>query len=273
MSQTNWNDFTPVDSKGAPKLAQSEGGTNWDDFKPAPEPASVLRKAGDLGLSVAKGVVSVPEAVVGLADIPTGGRVGKFLENEDGAFGFRPKQAKEYLSSLQSDDLQNKQKQFQQADGVLDKAGVALSNPSLVANAVAESVPLMGAGAVPARALLAAAPRVGAAAAGAIGEGVVGAGSAAEAIRQETPDGLLTPTQSGLAAATGATTSAFGFAGGKVAQRLGIGDVDTMFAQGAARAAGAPSAKSIPRQVVEGGCRSLAVPSRQPPSWAARPRT
>ena len=253
MSQTNWNDFTPVDDKGAPiKPVTVESGTNWDDFTPAPEPAGLLRKAGDLGLSVAKGVVSVPEAAVGIADIPTGGRVGKFLENEGGAFGFRPKQAKEYLSSLQSDDLQSKQKQFQQADGVLDKAGVALSNPSLVANAVAESVPLMGAGAVPARALLAAAPRVGAAAAGAIGEGVVGAGSAAEAIRQETPDGLLTPTQSGLAAATGATTSAFGFAGGKVAQRLGIGDVDTMFAQGAARAAGAPSAKSIPRQVVEG---------------------
>ena len=253
MSQTNWNDFTPVDDKGAPiKPATVDSGTNWDDFTPAPEPAGLLRKAGDLGLSVAKGVVSVPEAAVGIADIPAGGRVGKFLGNEGGAFGFRPKQAKEYLSSLQSDDLQNKQKQFQQADGVLDKAGVALSNPSLVANAVAESVPLMGAGAVPARALLAAAPRVGAAAAGAIGEGVVGAGSAAEAIRQETPDGLLTPTQSGLAAATGATTSAFGFAGGKVAQRLGIGDVDTMFAQGAARAAGAPSAKSIPRQVVEG---------------------
>ena len=253
MSQTNWNDFTPVDDKGAPiKPATAESGTNWDDFTPAPEPAGLLRKAGDLGLSVAKGVVSVPEAAVGIADIPTGGRVGKFLENEGGAFGFRPKQAKEYLGSLQSDDLQSKQQQFQKADGIIDKAGVALSNPSLITSAVAESVPLMGAGAVPARALLAAAPRVGAAAAGAIGEGVVGAGSAAEQIRQETPDALLTPTQSGLAAATGAATSLFGFAGGKVAQRLGIGDVDTMFAQGAARAAGAPSAKSIPRQVVEG---------------------
>jgi hypothetical protein len=212
----------------------------------------VLRKAGDLGLSVAKGVIGVPEAAVGLADIATGGAAGKFLENEGGAFGFRPKQAKEYLSSLQSDDLQGKQREFQQADGVIDKTKAALSNPSLITNAVAESVPLMGAGAVPARAALAVAPKVGALAAGAIGEGVAGAGSAAEQVRQETPDGLLTPKQAGLAAASGAATAAFGVAGGKLAQRLGIGDVDTMLAQGAAKTAGLPSAKSIPRQVVEG---------------------
>ena len=68
-----------------------DSGTNWDDFTPAPEPAGLLRKAGDLGLSVAKGVVSVPEAAVGIVDILAGGRVGKFLENEGGAFGFRPK--------------------------------------------------------------------------------------------------------------------------------------------------------------------------------------
>jgi hypothetical protein len=234
----------------------SEGGGNpWEQTYQEPEKPKdpgILRKAGDLGLSVAKGIVAVPEAAVGLADIPTGGRVGKFLENKGGAFGFRPKQAKEYLASMQSDDLQGKQQQFQQADGIIDKAGVALSNPSLIANAVAESVPLMGAGAVPARAIMAVAPKVGAVAAGAIGEGAVGAGSAAEAIRQETDDGLLTPAQSGLAAATGAATSAFGFAGGKLAQRMGIGDVDTMMTQGAIKTAGAPSAKSIPRQVVEG---------------------
>lgn len=215
-------------------------------------PASALRKVGDLGLSVAKGVVAVPEALVGLANIPTGGRVGKFLENEGGAFGFRPKQAKEYLGGLQSDDLRDKQQQFQKADGIIDKTGVALSNPSLITNAVAESVPLMGAGAVPARAALSVAPKLGAVAAGAIGEGVVGAGSAAEGIRQETADGLMTAKQSGLALASGAATSAFGFAGGKMAQRLGIGDVDTMLTQGTIKTAGAPSAKSIPRQVVEG---------------------
>ena len=250
---TNWEDFTP--GPGDKPLQSAPASTNQADSwgegdKPAP--ASIVRKAGDLGLSVAKGVIAVPEAAVGLADIATGGEAGKFLENEGGAFGFRPKQAKEYLSSLQSDDLQSKQREFQQADGIIDKTKAALSNPSLITNAVAESVPLMGAGAVPARAALAVAPKVGALAAGAIGEGVAGAGSAAEQVRQETQDGLLTPKQAGLAAASGAATAAFGMAGGKLAQRLGIGDVDTMLAQGAAKTAGVPSAKSIPRQVVEG---------------------
>lgn len=234
-----------------PVKTASNQGEAWGEGDSA-VPASALRKVGDLGLSVAKGVVAVPEALVGLADIPTGGRVGKFLENEGGVFGFRPKQAKEYLGGLQSDDLRDKQQQFQKADGIIDKAGVAISNPSLITNAVAESVPLMGAGVAPARAALAVAPKLGAVAAGAMGEGVVGAGSAAEGIRQETADGLLTPAQSGLALASGAATSAFGFAGGKMAQRLGIGDVDTLLTQGAIKTAGAPSAKSIPRQVVEG---------------------
>ena len=72
----------------------------------------------DAGLSLAKGVVAVPEAVVGLADIATGGRAGKFLENEGGAVGFRPKQAKEFLSSLHTEKYQDQQRQFQEADGI-----------------------------------------------------------------------------------------------------------------------------------------------------------
>ena len=45
-----------------------------------------------------RGAVAVPETVVGLADIPTGGAVGQFLENKDGMVGFRPKQAKEAIA-------------------------------------------------------------------------------------------------------------------------------------------------------------------------------
>ena len=172
----------------------------------------------DAGLSLAKGVVAVPEAVVGLADIATGGRVGKALENEGGAVGFRPKQAKEFLGDLHTEKYKDQQQQFQEADGILEKTGVALSNPSMIANAVVESVPVMGMGGVMGRAGLAAGRGMGAianpttaaqaarqaAVAGAAGEGVSMAGSQVEAIRQETADGLLTPTQSGAAALTGA---------------------------------------------------------------------
>lgn len=235
----------------------------------------------DAGLSLAKGVVAVPEAAVGLADIATGGRVGKVLENEGGAVGFRPKQAKEFLGDLHTEKYKDQQRQFQEADGILEKTGVALSNPSMIANAVVESVPVMGMGGVMGRAGLAAGRGMGAIAnpttaaqaarqaafAGAAGEGVSMAGSQAEAIRQETADGLLTPTQSGAAALTGVIGTAVGAGSARLARYLGIGDADTMLAQGASgmakqfaddaataavNAGAKPTIKSIPRKMIEG---------------------
>lgn len=214
-----------------------------------PKGRGAIRQMADLGLSVAKGVVAVPEAAVGLADLVTGGQAGKAAERA----GVRFKDAKDVLTGWQSDELKAKQQEFSDAEGVIDKAGVALSNPSLIANTVAESVPLMGAGAVPARALLAAAPRVGAAVAGAAGEGAVGAGSAAEAVRQQTDDGLLTGKQTALAAGSGAATAGFGAIGGLAARRLGLGDVDTMLAQGGRQVVGgAVKPKGTIRRIAEG---------------------
>ncbi|MFG0610830.1 PLxRFG domain-containing protein [Delftia sp. WSY_14] len=243
-------------------------------LKPS-EPAgrSATDYVRDAAAWAAKGAVAVPEVVVGLADIATGGRAGKLLENEGGAVGFRPKQAREAINEWHSDATKEAQRKFQEAEGLGGKFKAAVENPSNIVGAVVESLPAMGAGGVAARALGAAtrlgqAGAKGAAAAGALGEGVVGAGSAAEQIRQETDDGLLTPGQVAAAAATGAATAGFGYAGGRVAQRLGIGDAETMLAQGnkgiakqfADDAATAASnsllqqraVKSIPRQVIEG---------------------
>ncbi|WP_440111786.1 PLxRFG domain-containing protein [Acidovorax sp. BL-A-41-H1] len=216
--------------------------------------------AKDAAAWAVKGAIGVPEAIVGLADIPTGGAVGKALENEGGAFGFRPKQAKEIVNDWHSDATKQAQQKFEQAEGIGGKFQAAIQNPSNIVGAVAESLPAMGAGGVAARGLLGATRlgqmgAKGAALAGAAGEGIMGAGSAAEQIRQETPDGLLTPMQSAAGVATGLTTAAFGALGGKAANRLGIGDADTMIAQGAKGAAAAApqaAAKSIPRSVIEG---------------------
>lgn len=237
--------------------------------------------ARDAGLALAKGIVAVPEAIVGLADIATGGRAGKFLENADGAVGFRPKQAKEFLGSLQTDQSREQMRQFDEADGIVAKAGVALSNPSMIGNAVVESVPSMLAGGALGRGALAAGRGFGAVAAptaagqaarqaaiaGGVGEGAAMAGSQAEQIRQGTDDGLLTGTQAGLAAATGIAGGAIGALAGKVANRLGVGDAETMMAQGgkglskqiaddAATAAVNPlvqqQARSIPTQMMLG---------------------
>lgn len=251
--QKPWEDFAqqPAASaapKAAPKPWEEFGGTTQ------PEGKGVLGHARDFGLSVAQGVVGVPEAAVGLADIATGGQVGKFLENQDGAIGFRPKQTREFLGSLMTDASKQQQQEFQDADGVIDKTKVALSNPSLITNAVGQSLPLMGAGGVAGRAV-SMIPRIGGAVAGAVGEGIAGAGSAAEQIRQETDDGLLTGKQAGLAAASGAGTALFGAVAGKAAQRLGIGDIDTLMATGGPSAVAATArtaSKSLPRKALEG---------------------
>jgi hypothetical protein len=234
------------------------GGNPFDTFDDSQKNKGkgVLGHARDLGLSLAKGVVAVPEAAVGLADIATGGQAGKVLANEDGAIGFRPKQAKEFLSDLHTDQYKEQQRQFANADGILDKTVTAVKNPSLIANAVVESLPLMGAGGAAGRGAMAVAPRIGELGAAAAGEGIVGAGSSAEQIRQETKDGLMTPEQSALAAGVGAATAGFGVLGGKAAQKMGIGDIDTMAVQGKKALAqpvdAAAANKGITRQVIEG---------------------
>lgn len=206
-----------------------------------------VRRIADLGVSALRGAVAVPEAAVGLADIATGGGAGRVAER----FGFRPREAKEILSTYYSPEAKAAQRQFQNADGVIDKTVAAVTNPSLIANTVAESLPSMGAGGVVARGALATLPRLGAVAAGAAGEGVVSAGQAAEQIRQETADGSLTGKQAALAAATGAATGALGYAGGAVARRLGVADVDTALATGG-RTVATATPKGVARRAAEG---------------------
>ena len=204
---------------------------------------------GDTLLSGLSSAIAVPELAVGLADIPTGGRVGKFLENEGGSLGFRPGQAKEAINSWKSEQSQEQMREFQDTEGFGAKLNYARKNPSMISNTVVESLAPMLAGGVVGRGLGAVAKGLSPVAAGALGEGVVGAGLAAEQIRQQTDDGLLTGKQAGLAAATGATTAGFGFAGGKIAQKLGIGDVDTLLASGSRTVNGN---KGVARRIGEG---------------------
>lgn len=215
----------------------------------------------DTGLSLLKGAVAVPELVVGIMDTMSDGAVGKTLENQDGVIGFRPKEAKQTLSSLHTDQYKAQQQEFSGAgkdgnwvDKVVDKTKVALSNPALITNTVVESVPSMVAGGVLGRASGIANPVV----AGAVGEGAVMAGGQAEQIRQETVDGRLTADQSLAGAATGVLGGLIGFAGGRLAQKMSIGDVDTMLVTGRAGPAeiageiASMPAKSLPRRVIEG---------------------
>lgn len=214
--------------------------------EPPRQPSSAARRMiGDSAVSLAKGVIAVPEAAVGVADLVTGGRAGRMAE----AAGFRPREAKEILSGFYSPEQQEAFRQVQAAEGIVDTAGAVVRNPSVIPQTVIESLPAMGAGGTVGQVVRRAAPAVGPVVAGAAGEGVVAAGMGAEQVRQESPDGLLTPGQSGIVAASGAATGALGLLGGKIAQSLGIADVDTMLA-GAARSSMAR--KSVVRRAVEG---------------------
>ena len=217
----------------------------------APPPERGLKGwAQDIGATAVKGAIAVPEIAVGLADLATGGHAGRAAEG----LGLRFKEAREIANDWHSEATKEAQRQFQQAEGVTGKAAAALQNPSVIATAVGEALPQMLAGGLIGRGLMLAG-RIGPALAGALGEGIVGAGSAAEQIRQESPNGLLTGRQAGLAGLSGVADAGFGLLGGKMAQRLGIGDVETMLAgagRAAAKPAAQPVAKGLPRQMAQG---------------------
>ena len=185
----------------------------------------------DAGVTFLKSAIGLPEAFVGLADIPTAGYVGKVLEKA----GYKPKEAKEILDTYLSEAQQAANRKVGEAKGFGSTVSALLQNPSVIATSAAESLPQMLGGAGIARSLLKAAPKIGAVAAGAAGEGILGAGSAAEQMRQESKSGLLSGKQALSAVGSGVGTAAFGLAGGKLANKLGLDDIDTMLASGATR--------------------------------------
>lgn len=225
-----WWENDPIASDGA------KSGNWWENDPVADQPEkpkkkierSALDVAGDIAVVAAKGAVGLPQAIAGLADIPTGGRVGKALEE----LGYRPEDAQKMLDGMYSEAQQEANRQVREADGFVPTLKAALENPSTIATTVGESLPQMLGGATIARGVMAAAPKVAPWLAAAVGEGVLGAGSAASQIRSETEDGLLTGKQALSAVGSGVGTGLLGAAGGKLAQKMGVPDVDTMLATG-----------------------------------------
>lgn len=237
---------------------------------PAPAPGSGRSAADwarDVGVTALKGAVGLPQAFAGLLNLadtvnrgtapaslreamgdPTSRPgVGKALEDA----GLRFEDAQKGLDELYSPAQQAANRKVAEADGFLPTVQAALENPSTIARAAVESIPQMLGGAAVGRAVVAGAPKVAPWLAGAIGEGAIGAGSAAEQIRGETKDGELTLGQALAALGSGATTAALGAAGGRVAQKLGLGDVDTMLVAGPTKLKASPL--GFAKQVIGSG--------------------
>jgi hypothetical protein len=222
-----------------------------DDFLTAeppaaeqPEESGMLRRVvGDTGVSLLKGAIAVPEAAVGLADLVTGGEAGRAAQEA----GFRPAEARQILDDYYSPEQKAANRAVQEAEGITGKLGAAVTNPSTIVHSAVESVPLMLGGGVAARGLM----KAGASAipAAAAGEGIAAAGSTAEQVRQHTSDGTLTAEQAALAAGSGAATGLLGLVAGRVANKLGIGDIDTLIAGGTTTGA---AQKMLVRKVLEG---------------------
>lgn len=215
----------------------------------------------DIGVTAGKGIIGTGEAAVGIADIVTKGWVGKQMQDY---LGYDPDASKKFLETFYSDAQQYANQNVAEAKGILPKLEAALSNPSVIATTIGESVPLMLGGGAIGRGLGALRGLAGnAVTRSAIGEGVISAGSIAEQTRQgdgipnitifgETAEpGRLTTEQALASVVGGAATGLIAQIGGKAAQRLGISDIDVLITGG--NTYNPALNKSLGRQIIEGG--------------------
>jgi hypothetical protein len=230
--------------------------------EPPPPPSSAMRRyLADPAISLAQGVIGLGQIPVGLADLATGGQVGKFLENEGGSIGYRPDEASkilgEYLTPEQKAANAAVQTAGDKEEGLLGKVGATLKaaaqNPSVIPHAVLQSLPSMAVGGVIGRGVAALAPKL-AGYAGGIGEGVVTMGQQAEQVRtdEHNPDRLLTGDQSALTGGSGALTGLIGAFSGRLANKLGFENAHSMMA-------GVHADPGVQRNVVKSALGSMAT--------------
>ena len=196
----------------------------------------------DIGISATQGLLGAKEAITGIADIPTFGLAGKGVAAAEKAlFGGTSQEARQKLQELKSAEAQQEEKEIAATKGFLPTAKAYIERPGALLGTVTESIPTMIGGAGIARgAAGTVAKMVGKKAApliaGAVGEGAVTSGSIAEATRQDSESGLITPGQAAGATIGGVLTAGLGVFGGKVAKKLGVADIDTLMAGGATAA-------------------------------------
>jgi hypothetical protein len=212
---------------------------DYDKFKsqhasvtsqPPQAPQTTLAdRAKDVAITGLKSAIGVPEAALGLADIVTAGKAGKLAEQ----VGFRPKEAKSFLDEQYSPAQQTANTAVRQADGFIPSLKAYAQNPSVIAHDAGEQIlPMLGGGVI-SQGVRKLAPKVAPYIAGAIGEGALTAGQNVEQVRQETPGGELDFTKQVLpVAASGVLTGAIAAGSGKIAEKLGITDVQSVLAGG-----------------------------------------
>jgi hypothetical protein len=204
-----------------------------------------LGRGRDFLLSAAQGAYAVPGALTGMADTYVGGAVGKKSEELQKKYlGSSFKDMDEYIQGMKSPEQQAVDKGLRETKGFLPTVTYMAKNPSTITSAIGQSGPSIITGGLLARVLGAVkyGSKIPGYLRGAIGEGAISGGLTAEQARSESSDGLLTGRQQAVSAISAILTGGLGVLGGKVAQRLGIADIDTIMAGGPALI---PKKKSI----------------------------
>ncbi|UZA02094.1 PLxRFG domain-containing protein [Moraxella bovis] len=214
------NQYDPKKEQERQELRELLGGNNYE--------RSWSEAGNDLKQSLKSGGVGAVNAVLGLANLQSKGQAGKNFQERV----WDTHKTQQEIQAKKSDTSKMQQRQFENAEGFGAKLGTVLKNPLMAVDATVESLPSMLAGGVMGRAVGGIAGIGSGVARGAIGEGMAMAGSAAENLRSQNKDGLLTGRDYVASVGTGVGGAGLGYAGGKLAQKLGISDVDTMVAGG-----------------------------------------
>jgi hypothetical protein len=113
-----------------PEPAPVEERTLWDETK---------EFLGDSVLDVANGVIQLGDSVVGLGSLLTGGMLNEGMK----AIGYRPEEAQQFFSDMQSDDRKRQEKEFEAAEGWQETIKTLITEPALLGGKVAETAPMM----------------------------------------------------------------------------------------------------------------------------------
>jgi len=200
--------------------------------EPIQEDRTAKEVGSDIGTAVGKGIIGVPQALVGLADIPTGGKVGKYLEEKGYNFEKMQKQLSEQYSPQQKEDI----KALEEAKGISENLKAAMEHPEAVLSMVGESAIPAVAGGMMGRVAKAAGLVKSTAVAAGVGEGLLAAGQSAQDIRVQSPERELSTKGALSALGAGAGTAALGTLGSKATTALGGIDLDTLIVGGARKA-------------------------------------
>ncbi len=206
----------------------------------APKEELPSRTAGDVAKDIAttaaKGVIGVDQALVGIADLLPGVNAGKFLEEHGVDFNKMQKQLSDPEYGYFSPQQQEANKSWGEAKTLGEHATSLMEHPSGALSAAGEAVPAIFAGGIGGKALGTLAGVKSAVARGALGEAAITAGQGAEEIRSQSPDKELDAKGRLSALGQGVVTGALSRVGGKLTEKLGGFDPDTLLTGGLRRA-------------------------------------